>query len=235
MIELTLVYPYYNNPNCLERQLRLWTELPPELSRRVEYLLVDDGSPQPAAVDLHRPINLTLARIKGDKPWNQHGSRNLGLKLAEGEWVVASDIDHLFPADGLGHVLSMPRNPGSVYYFARRREDGTAKHPHPNSFLIHRQTFWRVGGYDEDFCGHYGKGDIFLRLLFSRSCQIIQLQEPALVEMDDAATPGLIRDTRHNRWLSKWKRWLLKMGKYKNGPTLRFEWEIVNRWRVGDC
>jgi glycosyltransferase involved in cell wall biosynthesis len=233
MVELTLVYPYYNNPRCLERQLELWTRSPKELNRRIEYLLVDDGSAEPARVEDQPPLNLTLVRIKEDKPWNQHAARNLGMKLAEGEWAVASDIDHLFPAEGLGRVLSMPKEPGSVYYFGRRREDGTPKHSHPNSFLVNRGTFWKVGGYDEDFCGHYGKGDIFLRLLFARSCRIVQLEEPALIELDNAATPGLIRKTRHNRWLSKRKRWLLERGRYRNGRTLRFEWEIVDRWRTG--
>lgn len=68
MIVLTLVYPYYNNPTCLERQLRLWTELPGDLSSRVEYLLVNDGSPQPATIERDCPINLTLVRIKWNKP-----------------------------------------------------------------------------------------------------------------------------------------------------------------------
>lgn len=121
----------------------------------------------------------------------------------------------------------MPKDTDSVYYFGLRREDGTAKNPHPNSFLINRTTFWEVGGgYDEDFCGHYGKGDIFLRLLFARSCRIVQLEEPALVELDNAATPGLIRKTSHNRWVFMKKRWLLEWGKYRNGRTPRFEFDF---------
>jgi glycosyltransferase involved in cell wall biosynthesis len=235
MIKLSLVYPYYNNPRCLERQLQLWSQLPPEAARQVEYVLVDDGSPGPAELSPRSPLNITLVRIKEDKPWNQHGARNLGMKLAEGDWAIVSDIDHLLPADGLSFLLNMPKETGSVYYFGRRREDGTVKHPHPNSFLIERRAFWSLGGYDEDFCGHYGKGDIFLRLLFSRACAVVPLDWPALIELDDAATPGLIRRTRHNRWLAKKKRWQLARGRYRNGRTLRFEWEIVHRWRTGPC
>jgi hypothetical protein len=232
MIRLSLVYPFYNNPRCLERQLELWTHLPPELARQVEYVLIDDGSPEPVELGPVGPVNLTLVRVKEDKPWNQHGARNLGMKLAEGEWAVASDIDHLLPAEGLGLLLGLEKDPGSVYYFARRREGGTAKHPHPNSYLIRRRAFWAVGGYDEDFCGHYGKGDLFLRLQFARTFRVVQLEEPALIEFDNAATPALVRKTRHNRWLSKIKRWQLARGKYRNGRTLRFEWEIVSRWRT---
>jgi hypothetical protein len=232
MIRLSLVYPYYNNHRCLERQFELWTHLPPELAPQVEYVLIDDGSPEPVELSPSGPINLTLVRINEDKPWNQHGARNLGMKLAEGEWAVASDVDHLLPAEGLALVLGMERAPGSVYYFSRRREDGTPKHPHPNSFLIERRAFWSVGGYDEDFCGHYGKGDLFLRLLFSRALRVVQLETPALIELDDAGTPGLLRKARRNRWLSKIKKWQLARGKYRNGRTLRFEWEIVRRWRT---
>jgi len=232
MIELSFVYPYYNNQACLERQLLRWTGLPQELARRIEYVLIDDGSPEPARVPSNCPINLTLVRIKEDIPWNQHGARNLGLKLAEGDWVIASDIDHLFPAEGLTHVLSLAKDPGTVYYFGRKQEDGSPKHPHPNSFLVHRKAFWAAGGYDEDFCGHHGKGDILLRMLFERDCRIARLDDVALIELEDAATPGMNRSDKHNRRLFKKKRRLFEKGKYQSGRTVRFEWEIVNRWRA---
>jgi glycosyltransferase involved in cell wall biosynthesis len=230
--ELSIVYPYYNNEACLSRQLELWASLPPGLARRVEYVLVDDGSPRPAAVARDFPGNLTLVRIREDKRWNQHGARNLGLKLAEGEWVLATDIDHILDADGVRELLSMQRDPRTVYFFGRLREDGSPRNSHPNSFLVEKRAFWEIGGYDEDFCGHYGKGDLFLRTQFERSCKIVELERPVLVELNNGATPGLNRETRRNRWLSKWKRRLIERGKYRNGRTLRFEWEILGRWRT---
>jgi hypothetical protein len=233
MTELTLVYPYYNNKFCLDRQLELWTHLPQDLARRIEYLLVDDASPEPGLIGSDYPLNLTLVRIKEDIPWNQPGAKNLGLKLAEGDWVIASDIDHLFPADGLRQVLGMIKDPTSLYYFGRRREDGSAKPPHPNTFLIHRKLFWTAGGYDEDFCGHYGKDDILLRLQIERFGRIVQMEDPAIIELDHGAIPWPDRRQRHNRWLFKRKKRLLEKGKYKNGRTVRFEWEIVRRWRIG--
>jgi len=45
----------------------------------------------------------------------------------------------------------MAKDPGTVYYFGRKKEDGSPKHPYPNSFLIPRKTFWAAGGYDEDY------------------------------------------------------------------------------------
>jgi hypothetical protein len=231
-IELTLVYPFYNNRICLERQLEFWTRLPRELAERIEILMVDDGSPQPAVVPANFPNNLTCLRAKEDIPWNQPGARNLGLKLAEGEWAIASDIDHLLNAEGLKKILSLDKNSGTVYFFSRRREDGSARSPHPNSFLISRKMFWDVGGYDEDFCGHYGYDDSFLRLRLERSCRILLLPEPTLVELDCGATPGLSRSRRRNRRLLKKKRRLLHRGKYKNGRTVRFEWELAGRWRM---
>ncbi len=232
MIELTLVYPYYENRACLERQMRSWTQLPRDVSFRIEFLLVDDGSPEPAIVAPDGPINITLVRVKENIPWNQPGARNLGLKLAEGDWVMASDIDHLLPAEGLHQVLSLNKDAGTIYFFERVAEGGLAKNPHPNSFLISRRTFWEVGGYDEDFCGHYGYDDNFLRQRFERTYRIVYLKEPALVEFEHGATRGLDRSRRHNRRLLRKKRKLLEKGKYRNGRTVRFEWEIVGRWRI---
>jgi hypothetical protein len=34
-------------------------------------------------------------------------------------------------------------------------------HPHPNSFVMHRDDFWAMGGYDEDFVGFYGSDGNF--------------------------------------------------------------------------
>jgi hypothetical protein len=231
-MELTLVYPYCNNTICLERQLQFWTQLPRELAEKIEIMIIDDGSPQPAVVPRNFPNNLTCLRIKEDVPWNQPGARNLGLKLAEGEWIIATDIDHLLNAEGLNRILSLDKDSGTVYFFSRRREDGSSRSPHPNSFLVSRKTFWDVGGYDEDFCGHYGYDDSFLRLRFERSCRILLLREPTLIELEHGATPGLSRSRRHNRWLLKRKRRRLEKGKYENGRTVRFEWELVGRWRM---
>jgi len=231
-IELSLVYPYYNNRICLERQLQSWIQLPRELAGKLEIVLVDDGSPQPASVPPDYPMNLTLLRVREDIRWNQPGARNLGTKLAEGEWVIASDIDHLLQSEGLSQILSMSKDLRSVYFFSRRREDGSPRNPHPNSFLVSKKMFWEVGGYDEDFCGHYGHDDTFLRLRFERSCRVLLLEHPTLIELNQGATPGLNRSHRHNRWLLKWKRRQLEKGKYRNGRTTRFEWEVVGRWRM---
>ena len=38
--------------------------------------------------------------------------------------------------------------------------DGSPK-PHPNSFVVTRETYWKIGGYDEDFCGVYGTDNLF--------------------------------------------------------------------------
>jgi glycosyltransferase involved in cell wall biosynthesis len=202
------------------------------LSSRIEFLLVDDGSPEPAILAPNSPINLTLVRVKENIPWNQPGARNLGLKLAEGDWVIASDIDHILPAEGLRQVLSLNKDRGTVYFFERTVEGGLAKNPHPNSFLISRQTFWEVGGYDEDFCGHYGYDDTFVRLRFERTHKILYLKGPALVEIEHGATAGLNRNRWHNRRLLRKKRRLLEKGKYRNGRTVRFEWEVIARWRM---
>jgi len=72
-----------------------------------------------------------------------------------------------------------------------------------------------------------------LHLQFKSACRITRLEELTLLELDDAATPGLNRENGHNRRLFKKKLRLLEKGKYQNGRMVRFEWERVNRWRMG--
>jgi hypothetical protein len=78
--DFTLVVPYYRNPEMLRAQAALWRAYPPG----VRIIVVDDGSPEPAAPILAEVMGeapgdvLQCYRIAVDIPWNRGGARNLG-------------------------------------------------------------------------------------------------------------------------------------------------------------
>jgi hypothetical protein len=205
---LSLVMPYYMNPRMLAIQFATWAEYPDELKGQLEIVLVDDGSPIEAAIDVPRPPGLpplSLYRVLEDRPWHQHGARNLGAHVAVGDWLLLTDMDHLFPAESLAAWFARPRLPEVAYMFPRldwpaltptKGRDGRRK-PHPNTFAMTREMYWRVGGYDEEFCGVYGTDGLFRDRLrrhagvrLATDCDVIRYSREWIA---DASTRTLAR------------------------------------------
>jgi hypothetical protein len=248
MDAVTLVIPYYRNPHMLRRQCAELLEYPAAL----RVIVVDDGSPEPAAPLVHeyvRPavrerLDVRVYRIGIDVPWNREGARNLGAHVCETDWLVHVDIDHVLPAACVPALLAFTPHKGKAYRFPRYRvgaADATrlkdklpndAKfgriHPHVDSYLIGRARYWKVGGYDEDFAGVLGGGNEFLKRC-ERHCGPFELlPDPICLHVHtrdvvpDASDLHCSRDK-----LPGSRRWREK-GKL-SVPTnpLRFPWERV--------
>ena len=165
----TLIYAYYENPLMLERQLEEWKHYDPLALEEISFIIVDDGSPVAPALDVVRRcgvygLDLRVFRVGVDRPWGQDGARNIGMKHAETEWTLMTDMDHLLIRNDATNMLNFIEGKarrGRYYMPLRWRVGGIPYHPHPNSFLFHRVDFWDMGGYDEDFVGYYGSDGNF--------------------------------------------------------------------------
>jgi hypothetical protein len=176
---LSLVVPYYENPTMLARQYAEWSAWEEAAKAHVEIVLVDDGSTQ-AATDVPRPEGLPalrIYRVLEDRPWHQHAARNLGAHHAAGPWLLLTDMDHVVTAHALRALLKrLGRMEADAVYMLNRIEAGTGAQtlnengqpkPHPNSFVMTRDLYWRIGGYDEDYCGIYGTDGLFKERAFT--------------------------------------------------------------------
>lgn len=173
MPDLTLVVPFYLNSGMLSRQYEGWSAWPSKLRNRIEIILVDDGSPEPAA-DVLRPERLPplrIYRVTEDRPWHQHAARNLGAHVAGEGWMLLTDMDHVLSEDAARALLELlgRLDPDAIYMLDRIEADtglptlgrDRRPKPHPNSFVVTRETYWKIGGYDEDLCGLYGTDSAF--------------------------------------------------------------------------
>jgi len=166
---IQFVYPYYENPKMLQLQIENWNSYPWQFKERLKIILVDDGSPNHPAVDvlLGNPmqhINIALYRILKDIPWNQNGAHNLGMQIADDGWCVVTDIDHIVVPAQLNALFDLSPDSANFYTFARRRirELQVADFKrHPNSWFLTKELYWKSGGFDEDFAGHYGSDSVF--------------------------------------------------------------------------
>lgn len=150
---VTLIVPYYENANFLQRQLAHWRTARDRFSDHFSVIVVDDGSPQPAVID--QP-DVRLFRIDQDVRWNWLAARNIGAHHAPDGWLLLTDMDHVVPLETLDAVIHGQHRPGTIYAFSRREHTGAAVSPHSASFLMTRALFWQIGGYDETLSGYYG-------------------------------------------------------------------------------
>lgn len=162
--KLTYIIPYYENPDFLRRQIEVWCAYAPRLRDHLSVIVVDDGSPNnPASGVLRRArfqFQVRLFRIEVDVRWNWLAARNIGAHVAgPGCWLMLTDMDHVVTESTLDVLTRGEFDPNVIYRFSRRECDqhgGLPIHPHPNSWFMTREMYWRVGGYDEALSGHYG-------------------------------------------------------------------------------
>lgn len=242
MPEFTLILPYYRNCEMLAAQVHTWNLYPDG----VRIIVVDDGSPEPALPIIKRhvssSVDLQLYRIEVDIPWNREGARNLGATVCESQWMVHVDIDHVMPTRSAELLQRFNAKPHAVYRFPRwrvgradetRRKDKIAQyvefgqiHPHVDSYLIERERYWFVGGYDEDFSGCLGGGSDFLRRVEERA-RIELLPDDICLHVftrhriKDASDWSLSRDTAEGKARARKKQ---RSGARVPATHLRFPW-----------
>jgi hypothetical protein len=239
MSSVAIVMAYYENAHMLQLQLQEWAQYRVTDKMALSAVIVDDGSPRnPAEPVIRKHGNvgfpIQLFRIKENKPWNQDGARNLGMKHVSG-WTLMTDMDHMLSKDqvaGLRHVVSHEVEAGSYYMPQRRDFDGAPMHRHANSYVFLAEDFWKMGGYDEDFSGVYGSDGNF------RKCMRAGLTEKATDKFYLNRWPSsAISDANTKDWGRKdspyHRSQFSKIEAKSKGPAyratnpLRFEWEQV--------
>ena len=240
MSSVAIVMAYYENPKMLRLHLHEWQRYRETDKMALSAIIVDDGSPRHPAepvirehgADIGFPIQ--LFRIHENKPWNQDGARNLGMKHCN-SWALMTDMDHLLAraqVSGLRHIVSHEVKPGSYYMPQRQNFDNSPLHRHPNSYVMLAEDFWRMGGYDEDFAGVYGSDGNF------RKCMKAGLREEPTDKFTLTHWPrSAISDASTTDWGRKESPYhrsqFPKIEAKSKGPAyraenhLRFTWEQV--------
>ena len=226
--DFTLVMAYYENGTMLERHFKEWAAYP---MLPFKIIIVDDGSQHDPAIDHIKPcqFQVELYRIKQDIPWNQNGARNLGMTHSKG-WCLLTDMDHLLTKSQFERLYRLGLDEKVHYVPGRQKIDGSWYKRHPNSYVIHRDLYWKVGGYDESFSGYYGTDSTLRRHLIQVSDRIELGEEFYLTlygrnDISDASTRNYGRkgseyQIGNNPELSKRKK-----DNPKPIPPLNFEWD----------
>jgi hypothetical protein len=196
----TVVYTYFGQKE----------RIPGIIQQGLKTVIVDDCSPNPLG-----PIDgIKVLRIIDDIKWNQPGARNLGFHVSDG-WIICSDIDHLVTKENIRELEKINLEKGTVYYLGREDKESI------NVYLIHKDDFNRIGGYDEDFCGSYGYDDGYFYLKCEKFLKIVKLSKIKVKVF--AKESSSIGDRNISRNLK-----LIKNKEFEETPRLRFKWEYVS-------
>lgn len=145
---------------------------------------MDDCSKQyPAENVIDRYDNVKLFRVKHNYGFNSHGCRNLIVNKATNDWVMLIDVDREFYDNGkdLQKIYSYELNSDILYKFVVHVFNfGNRAHRSVNDFLVHKDLFNMVGGYDEELIG-IRTGDRQLFDQMSNFCKIQTLKDVNLM------------------------------------------------------
>jgi len=233
MTAVTLVMAYYENAQMLREYYRIIRALPRPIRDWLSVVIVDDGSPNnPAFVEELNGVSLQLYRIKVDVRWNQDAARNIGVAHAETNWVLMTDIDHIVPEETWRVVVTADLNERFVYQFGRVSAPELEPYKqHPNTWLLTKKQFDKIGGYDERFAGFYGTdGDFAVRLRNAypvRQFKEVVIRVPRTV-IADASTTTYLRKQPEDK--PNIKRILQQREQTENWQTMRgcFPYERVH-------
>jgi len=200
-MKLSIVISVYNSHEVVRRQLLHFSKM--NIPDDVEIILMDDGS-EPSLSDIfgmnseiYDDINFNLRIIPVGNPRNDDGifydgrvsiARNMGARLAEGEFLLMTDIDYIIREADIEAGRSMKYDKSRFRrQFGVITEDGEITQdfdelrkyglsedriktrglnlpPHPNNFIIRKSTFLDIGGYRENLQGVYpSKGDTWFK------------------------------------------------------------------------
>ena len=233
---ITVVLPYYDNPEMFRHQQEHWNKWSTPLLAACEMIVVDDCSPNyPALYQVmkERKFNFRLFRIKKNVRWNWIAAKNLGSHKAKKGWLFLTDMDHRLSSTAFTRLLGLAvsAKPEDMRYYTFDRVDAPDMTPykiHPNTYFMHRDLFWAVGGYDEEFSGYYGTDGYYRKRLDMVSGKGIHLDGCAVIRyprevIPDASTTEFERKTDFDR--EKKEAMRSKLRKNRPMKALTFPWE----------
>lgn len=236
MNKITFVFPYYNSSNLIPQQIEMWDSYSDEIKKNLTIIIIDDCSTDKIINHINeneikdKKLDLRIYEILEKKGWNSYGANNLGMCMADTQWVLRSDFDWMIPNSVIGYLMNkeLADLSSRIYYTFKSKVLQTDEEIQcgPNIFFMPKSLFWMAGGYDEDFSGEYGWADILLlyRLEIFTKAKVEKLEDQYLLAVKDGSSHGLVRDGTINKTIYLDKR--LEKRPFSE-DFLRFKWKQI--------
>lgn len=179
-MKISIIIAVYNSHGAVARQVKYFKAM--NLPADIEFIFVDDGSNPPLNIADYDLPNLRIHATNDKRPWTQGLARNAGAKLATGDYLFMTDIDHIISRAAIddvykftGDKMVFPRCFGVLLPEGELSQEPAileeygldlTKFPaerglyiskHGNTFAIKRSIWEKMGGYNPKRCtyGHY--------------------------------------------------------------------------------
>jgi glycosyltransferase involved in cell wall biosynthesis len=161
MVKVSIVISVYNSHEIVRRQLLHFAKM--KLPSSVEVIIVDDNSGS--------PIRGATLRTNNKLAWTQGLGRNAGAKIAKGEYLFMTDIDHIISKEAIEDALNFNGNKmifrrqiavldenGNIrqdketlkdWGYEKERLDASV---HGNTFVMKKSIFNQLSGYSPNTC-----------------------------------------------------------------------------------
>lgn len=242
--ELSFAFIGYRGDGCpstdlfLERHRKNFELLIGEDLSRIEFLFIDDGSPNPIQpkdffgehfLSKHSD-SISFARITQDIPWNIGGARNLSFELANAKWVYILDLDYHIKPCNIANLLQICKQ--AAPFFFKTSRDRPDKPIPPGCFCCRRKDYMTTYGYNEELAGTYNCGEA---IMFEQLKKICKYQEYPQISLgywnDPKSKDGSFRKVRSTS-SEKSEKIGKSLDEIRNdqyvGPSkLNFNWEKI--------
>jgi len=152
---ISCIIPVYHNEKALMHSL----EAVKKIKQITETILVFDGYKPPSPFDDIMWNAYQGTKVIANYPdikWGCSRAKNIGAINASREWFFFLDVDHRPVPEWL--AANVQRLSRVAVNFCRRDYKGETRYP-VQTVIVHRDLFFKVGGFDERFDGHYGYED----------------------------------------------------------------------------
>lgn len=192
-MKLSIVISVLDSHEIMRRQFLHWRLM--DFPETVEIIIMDDGSNHPIQYPPFEVRNLRIVPTNDKRAWTVELARNAGARLAQGEYLLMTDIDYIIPRDAVEAALTLRedkmrfrRQFGVLDEQGRLTQDlgvlrsyglkedriaerGVNLPPHPNNFVMRKSTYWDLGGYREDLVDkpYPNKGDTYFKRTWSEA------------------------------------------------------------------
>jgi len=160
-MKVSIVIAVLNSHEVLRRQLLHFEKM--TLPDDVELIIIDDGSEPPLGGVLK---NLTIFATNDKRSWTQPIARNTGARMAKGEYLICTDIDHILSRELIEMVLKtdydvirfkreagvldengdFTQDMNVLHSYGYEETRGLKMNAHGNSYAIKKELFLELGG-----------------------------------------------------------------------------------------
>ena len=193
----TAGYTYFQEPERLEEQIKVWQTWPDQ----IDIFIVDDGSEIFEAYEILKDVwipdsgpTIQLWRCTRNLGFNSHGCRNLIAHYAETDFIAFFDMDMRMYAPDIARLKRKKFEEGKLYYhhaYVIPKQTVMQQPGHRNCFILGKETFWKAGGYDESFTGHHFGDKEFIERVLDTGAEITYTETS--ITLDRLGRHGIVK------------------------------------------